>query len=47
MICEVCDKELKDDYPYDVCSECCEILRDALKEPVVAMLDETGLHAIN
>ncbi len=47
MECEMCDKPMPDDYPYDICPECCVILKDAMKEKTVSILDEDGRHSIN
>ena len=31
--CDICEKPLLSDYPYEVCKVCCEILRKSMAQP--------------
>ena len=45
--CDICEESLPDDYVYDVCRHCCDMLLKLMKEPIVAVLDEDGYHSVN
>ncbi len=46
-ICEICDKELSPEYPYDICPDCCQMLLKEMDKEPYSILLEDGLHTIH